>query len=100
MHAGKKAVRERKKDNKEQGETQETPGREERCKIGKKDGPGCVRVTLTPFHLSVHLPASCAPPRKEGRSPRPYPVVPRKMVRGRCLGTRMSCGCSGDPVCR
>ena len=65
-----------------QGETQETPRRVEREKrTNKRRSWVSESGTLPPFIGSIHAPAPCARPRKAGRSPRPYPLVPRSMVR-------------------
>ena len=64
-----------------QGETQETPRREEREKRTNKRRSWVFESgTLPPFIGSIHAPAPCARPRKAGRSPRPYPLVPRSVV--------------------
>ncbi len=63
-----------------QGETQETPRREEREKrTNKRRSWVSESDTLPPFIGSIHAPAPCARPRKAGRSPRPYPLVPRSV---------------------
>ena len=92
-HASSKGDRHRKgKDDKNnRGRQRETPRREERGKGTEKTVLGVESNTLPPFVGSVHTPAPCARPRKAGRSPRPYPLVPRRVCGTAASGWGSGC---------
>ncbi len=93
---GKQAIEKRKTKQKAGGDTRGTQEGEEMFKKGKKTVLGVESPSDLPPFISVY---TCLPlvrdQERPGRSPRPYPVVPRKMVRGRCLGAGKLCGCRG-----